>query len=293
MKNKQKILFIINPISGTGKQKIVERLIKKDLDQNKFVVTIKYTERAGHAISLSSKASKDQYDIVVAVGGDGSVNEVGQSLVDTDTLLGVIPTGSGNGLARHLKIPLNIKDAILSLNSNNYIRADVGKVNDKIFIGTAGVGFDAHIGRLFAKAKKRGFLTYVRLTVKEFFNYNPQDYEINIDGKIYKRNAFIVCFANSNQWGNNTYISPNSIINDGYLRVVVLKKMSLFLLPFFILKLFLKRIDSSIYYEEFKGKKIIIKQQNELAHLDGDPFNIGKCLSVEVVPKSLKIACKL
>ena len=293
MKNKQKILFIINPISGTGKQKIVERLIKKDLNQNKFVVTIKYTERAGHAISLSSKASKDQYDIVVAVGGDGSVNEVGQSLVDTDTLLGVIPTGSGNGLARHLKIPLNIKDAILSLNSNNYIRADVGKVNDKVFIGTAGVGFDAHIGRLFAKAKKRGFLTYVRLTVKEFFNYNPQDYEINIDGKIYKRNAFIVCFANSNQWGNNTYISPNSIINDGYLRVVVLKKMSLFLLPFFILKLFLKRIDSSIYYEEFKGKKIIIKQQNELAHLDGDPFNIGKCLSIEVVPKSLKIACKL
>lgn len=293
MKNKQKILFIINPISGTGKQKIVERLIKKDLDQNKFVVTIKYTERAGHAIRLSSKASKDQYHIVVAVGGDGSVNEVGQSLVYTETLLGVIPTGSGNGLARHLKIPLNIKDAILSLNSNNYIRADVGKVNDKIFIGTAGVGFDAHIGRLFAKAKKRGFLTYVRLTVKEFFNYNPQDYEINIDGKIYKRNAFIVCFANSNQWGNNTYISPNSIINDGYLRVVVLKKMSLFLLPFFILKLFLKRIDSSIYYEEFKGKKIIIKQQNELAHLDGDSFNIGKCLSIEVVPKSLKIACKL
>ena len=293
MKNKQKILFIINPISGTGKQKIVERLIKKDLNQNKFVVTIKYTERAGHAISLSSKASKDQYDIVVAVGGDGSVNEVGQSLVDTDTLLGVIPTGSGNGLARHLKIPLNIKDAILLLNSNNYIRADVGKVNDKVFIGTAGVGFDAHIGRLFAKAKKRGFLTYVRLTVKEFFNYNPQDYEINIDGKIYKRNAFIVCFANSNQWGNNTYISPNSIINDGYLRVVVLKKMSLFLLPFFIIKLFLKTIDSSIYYEEFKGKKIIIKQQNELAHLDGDPFNIGKCLSIDVVPKSLKIACKL
>ena len=293
MKNKQKILFIINPISGTGKQKIVERLIKKDLDQNKFVVTIKYTERAGHAISLSSKASKDQYDIVVAVGGDGSVNEVGQSLVDTDTLLGVIPTGSGNGLARHLKIPLNIKDAILLLNSNNYIKADVGKVNDKVFIGTAGVGFDAHIGRLFAKAKKRGFLTYAHLTIREFFNYKPQNYEIIIDGEVFRRNAFIVCASNSNQWGNNAFISPNSIIDDGYLRVVVLKKMSLLLLPFFVYKLFRKKVDSSIYYEEFKGKKIIINQQSDFAHLDGDPFNIGKSLNIEVVPKSLKIACKL
>ena len=293
MSSKKKILFIINPISGTGKQKVIERLVEAHLDHDKFESIIKYTESAGHAIKLSVEASKEKHDIVVAVGGDGSVNEAGQSLVNTNTILGVIPTGSGNGLARHLNIPLNLKDAIVLLNDATFNRVDVGTMNDRVFLGTAGVGFDAHIGKLFDEAKSRGFFTYIKLSVKEFFKYKPQEYEIEIDGKLIKRKAFIVCFGNSNQWGNNVFISPNSVIDDGYLRIIVLKKMSLLMLPFFVLKLFRKKVDSSIYYEEFKGKKINLKQENEWAHLDGDPVNIGSSISIEVVPDSLNILCKL
>lgn len=292
MISKKKILFIINPISGTGKQKLVEGLIESYLDQCKYDVKIKYTERVGHAILLAAEASKDKYDVVVAVGGDGSVNEVGQSLVNTDTVLGIIPTGSGNGLARHLNIPLNPKEAILLLNDYIFNIIDVGKVNNRVFLGNAGVGFDAHISKLFAEANKRGFLTYAKLSIKEFFKYKSQDYEIHIDGEIFLRNAFIICLGNSNQWGNNAFVSPNSIINDGYLRVIVLKKMTLLSLPFFIIKLFWKKVDSSIYYEEFKGKSIVLKQQNEWAHLDGDIFKVGEYLNAEVIPSSLKIACK-
>ena len=292
MISKKKILFIINPISGTGKQKLVEGLIESYLDQNKYNVKIKYTESAGHAILLSAEASKDKYDVVVAVGGDGSVNEVGQSLVNTDTVLAIIPTGSGNGLARHLNIPLNLKEAILLLNEFTFSRIDVGKVNNRVFLGNAGVGFDAHISKLFAEANKRGFLTYAKLSIKEFFQYKSQDYEIHVDGEVFLRKAFIICLGNSNQWGNNAFVSPNSIINDGYLRVIVLKKMSLLSLPFFIIKLFRKKVDSSIYYEEFKGKSIVLKQQNEWAHLDGDIFDVGECLNAEVIPSSLKIISK-
>jgi diacylglycerol kinase (ATP) len=292
MDSKKKILFIINPISGTGKQKVVERLVSEHLDHNKYESSIKYTESAGHAIKLSAEASKDQHDIVVAVGGDGSVNEAGQSLVNTDTILAVIPTGSGNGLARHLNIPLNLKDAILLLNTSSFNRIDVGMMNDKVFLGTAGVGFDAYIGKLFDEAKSRGFLTYVKLSIKEFFKYKSQDYEIEVDGKLIKRNAFIVCFGNSNQWGNNVFISPNSIIDDGFLRVIIIKKISLLFLPFFIVKLFRKKVNTSMYYEEFKGKKIKLKQQSDLAHLDGDPIVVGNTLTVEVVPNSLNILYK-
>ena len=292
MISKKNILFIINPISGTGKQKIVERLVKEHLDHSKYDSNIEYTQSAGHAIQLSKKASEGNYDIVVAVGGDGSVNEAGQSLVNTDTVLGVIPTGSGNGLARHLNIPLKLEEAIVLLNEETFNRVDVGVMNGKVFLGTAGVGFDAYIGKLFDEASSRGFLTYVKLSIKEFFKYKSQDYEIEIDGKLLKRKAFIVCFGNSNQWGNNVFISPNSVIDDGFLRVIVLKKMSLFLLPFFVLKLFRKKVDTSIYYEEFKGKNIVLKQTSELAHLDGDPVNIGNLLKVEVVPDSLNILYK-
>jgi len=289
LSSKKQILFIINPISGTGKQKIVEQLIAAHLDQNKFNFTIKYTKRAGHAIGLSAAASSENYAIVVAVGGDGSVNEVGQSLVGSDTVLGIIPTGSGNGLARHLNIPMKLKTAIELLNEATFNLVDTGTMNGLVFLGTAGIGFDAHIGKLFDEAETRGFFTYVKLSVMEFFKYKPAEYKIEIDGVNYTRKAFLVCFGNSNQWGNNVYISPNSVINDGFLRVIILQKMSLLFLPFFILKLFRKRVATSTYYEELKGKRIIVKQVSKLAHLDGDPIEIGNELIIEVKPSSLNV----
>lgn len=292
MKEKRNILFIINPISGTGKQKVIERLINDHLNKELFDCTINYTEKAGHAIDLSAQAAKNNIDIVVAVGGDGSVNEAGQSLVGTSTVLGIIPTGSGNGLARHLNVPMSLKEAILFLNNGSENQMDVGFLNDRVFLGTAGVGFDAHIGRLFDEAPTRGFLTYAKLSLREYFKYKPQTYEIEIDGESYTRKAFLICIGNSNQWGNNVYISPNSVINDGFLRIVILKKMSLLQMPFFVGRLFLKKVSSSKYFEELKGKEIFIKQSSDLAHLDGDPYTLGKDLKIEVRPNALKVLFK-
>ena len=167
--NKKKIIYsIINPISGTGKQKVVEYLIEKFLDFSKFEITIKYTEKPKHAIEIS-KQSVTEYDIIVAVGGDGSVNEVAKALINSNAILGIIPTGSGNGLSRHLKIPMNLKKAVSNLNNLNIQEIDTATINGYHFLGTAGIGFDAHIGWKFSTAKKKRFLDILKNNLKRVF----------------------------------------------------------------------------------------------------------------------------
>lgn len=288
MNNKKNILFIINPVSGTGKQKIVEQLINKHLDKSIFTVSIKYTEYSKHAIQISEE-SASQYDIIVAVGGDGSVNEISKSLINTNTTLGIIPTGSGNGLSRTLGIPMNIKKALLRINALNVIKIDTAKINDYHFLGTAGTGFDAHIGWLFSKAKERGFWSYLKITFKAYFNYQEQNYTLNIDNQEVKTKALLITFANSNQYGNNAFISPNSIINDGFLRIIVLKRFPLISIFEFTYRIFNKKFLTFKYVKEYKGKKInIITPQQEL-HIDGEPFKMKNTLNIEVVPKSLNV----
>lgn len=288
MTNKKKILFIINPISGTGKQKIVEQLIEKYLDQSIFDVKINYTKQAKHAIEISKK-SKDHFDIIVAVGGDGSVNEVAKSLINTNNILGIIPTGSGNGLARHLEISMNLKEAMLRLNKLQIKKIDTVKINDYHFLGTAGSGFDAHIGWQFAKAPKRGFWTYMKITIKEYFNYKEQDYIINYDGKELKTKALLVTIANSNQYGNNAYISPLSIIDDGNVRIVMLKKFPLLYTFEFAYRIFNKKLNRFKFINTVKGKNIKIVTKKNIIHIDGEPFKMDSPLIIEVVPKSLNV----
>jgi YegS/Rv2252/BmrU family lipid kinase len=286
--NKKKILFIINPISGTGKQKIVEQLIDKYLDLAKFKFKLVYTEYAKHAIKISHD-SVNNFDIIVAVGGDGSVNEVSKNIINTDTILAIIPTGSGNGLARHLKIPVNLKNAILRINNLQVKRIDTAKINDYHFLGTAGTGFDAHIGWCFAKASKRGFWSYMKITVKEYFNYKDEIYTINVDGKEINTRALLITFANSNQYGNNAFISPKSIIDDGFLRVIILKRFPLYAVFEFTYRMFNKKFDTFKYVTALKGKVIKVKVPKEELHIDGEPFKMGKELAIEIVPNSLNI----
>lgn len=286
--NKKKILFIINPISGTGKQKIVEKLIDQHLDLSLFDYEITYTKYAKHAIDLSANAV-GKFDIIVAVGGDGSVNEVAKHLINTNVILAIIPTGSGNGLARHLKIPINLKAAILKINALKVKRIDTVKINDYHFLGTAGTGFDAHIGWKFAEATKRGFWTYLKITVKEYFNYKEEYYSLNIDGKEINQKALLITFANSNQYGNNAYVSPKSIIDDGYLRVIILKRFPLYLTLDFAYRMFNKKFDTFKYVTALKGKKIKISVPKEELHIDGEPFKLGRELTIEIVPKSLNV----
>lgn len=291
MSKKIEILFIINPISGTGKQKVVEGLIEQFLDAEKFNPVVKYTEKAGHATEICSEAILQGFEIVVAVGGDGSVNETGKSLIAKNAALSILPTGSGNGLARHLGVPMGLEKAVQLLNNASFKKMDTALLNGEVFLGTAGIGFDAHIGKKFDDAKSRGFWTYFKLTLKELLTYSSNSYDLEIDGKKLKRDAFLICFANSNQWGNNVFISPKSELDNGTLKVVVIRKIPLLIAPFFALKLFRKTVLSSRYYEEFTGKSILVHQPQTIAHLDGDPFESGQSIKVEVIPSSLTVFC--
>lgn len=290
MTPKISILFIINPISGTGKKKIVEQLIKEELTHNKFEVSIRYTEAVGHATVIAKEGVEACVDVVVAVGGDGSVNEVAKGLIGTNVKMGIIPAGSGNGFARHLNIPMDKRKAVILLNKLHSKSVDTASVNDQLFVGTAGVGFDAHIGLKFDEASTRGFWTYLKLTFKEYFNYKEQSYQISIDQKkTINEKAFFMSFCNINQWGNNVFISPNSKIEDGLIRVVLIRKMNLLSVPFFAFRLFSKSVDKSKYYKEFSGKKVEVNQAINLIHIDGEPIRLGQKLFVEIKPSSLEV----
>jgi YegS/Rv2252/BmrU family lipid kinase len=287
--NKKKILFIINPISGTGKQKIVEQLLDKDLDKTLYDFDISYTEKAKHAIEIS-KNSVNDYNIIAAVGGDGSVQEVGKSLIGTNTTLAIIPIGSGNGLARDLKISMNIKKAILLINQGKTKLIDTIKINNEYFLGTAGVGFDAYISWKFDEASTRGILTYILVALKGFFNYKSLDYTVNYNGKekIISK-GMLVTFSNSKQYGNNILISPNSKIDDGLVRLVAVKKFPIVYLPFFAFYLLSKQIDKFKFTEELAVEKLILTNPKTKIHMDGEPVEMDNKLEVEVVPKSLSI----
>lgn len=290
MESKRRILFIINPISGTGKKKVVEKLLDQYLDKALISFEIKYTEYAGHAIEISKKvAENNEFDSVVAVGGDGSVNEVAKGLIGTKVSLGVLPAGSGNGFARHMEIPLNFKKAILVINKGKTQKVDTGEIGAEKFVGVSGLGFDAYISKKFDEASSRGFWTYLKLTLKEYLSYKERTYQVDFDGEIINLKSLILCFCNTSQWGNNAIISPNSSTVDGKLKMVSLKKMSLFMMPFFAFKLFRKKAHTSKFYKEYEFQKINISQEEELIHIDGEPLIYKKKFQVKVIPSSLSV----
>lgn len=289
MTSKKSICFIVNPISGIGRQKVIEKLIDEQLDRSLFDYEIAYTKAAKHAIELSAEAAARNTDIVVAVGGDGSVNETAKGLVGTKTAMAIIPTGSGNGLARHLKIPLDLKKAMQVINTGKEVRIDSIRMNDEVFVNVAGIGFDAHIGWEFARFGKRGFSSYLKVISREFPKYKAQDFELVIDGKIIKKNAYLISFANGSQWGNNAYIAPTADISDGIMDIAILRDFKLLNGLAIGYRLFKKTLHKSSYLEIIKTKEIIVKQQGVIAHIDGEPIEIGNELKIKVNPLSLKV----
>lgn len=289
MTSKKSICFIVNPISGIGRQKVIEKLIDEQLDRSLFDYEIAYTKAAKHAIELSAEAAARNTDIVVAVGGDGSVNETAKGLVGTKTAMAIIPTGSGNGLARHLKIPLDLKKAMQVINTGKEVRIDSIRMNDEVFVNVAGIGFDAHIGWEFARFGKRGFSSYLKVISREFPKYKAQDFELVIDGKIIKKNAYLISFANGSQWGNNAYIAPTADISDGIMDIAILRDFKLLNGLAIGYRLFKKTLHKSSYLEIIKTKEVIVKQQGVIAHIDGEPIEIGNELKIKVNPLSLKV----
>jgi len=287
---KKRVLFIVNPVSGAGKQGRIELLLSEKLDIGKFDYRVVYTERPGHATELSRMAAAEGTDIVVAVGGDGTVNETAAGLIGMQTAMGIIPAGSGNGLSRHLHIPMKISGAIEVINRDKIVSIDTATLNDQVFVNVAGVGFDALVARKFAKAGKRGFATYFRITAHEYKDYKPRKYVLTIDGKVIKRRALLVSFANSSQFGNNTSIDSNASLDDGLIDVCIVGKVPFWKTGFLAPLLFIGKFDQTRYVEIIRAKEVqLVRKKGKSIHLDGDPKKMGKSLTMKINPLSLKV----
>jgi YegS/Rv2252/BmrU family lipid kinase len=285
----KKILFVINPISGSGKQKNIGGVIERYLDKFKFSFELVFTTHPKHAeeIILQQQA---HFDIIIAVGGDGSVNQIGTSLINSPVVFGIIPAGSGNGLARHLNIPLNFKGAIELINAHQQpIKIDVAKMNGHYFLSTAGTGFDAHVAWKFSTATTRGFLTYAKITLQELFKYKIKKYKLEINDQIIEMNALAVTIANSNQYGNNAYVSPQSKLDDGFLRLIVIKAFPVYYVPLIIFHLFNKSLLKSKFVVQHTLKRIVITSPTEHVQLDGESLTMEQKLNIEIIPHCLHI----
>lgn len=285
---KKRIVFIINPISHELKGIDVKSVIETNLDSNQFEYTIVYTQYANHASQLAKQAMHSA-DIIAAVGGDGTVNEVGRALIHSQAILAIIPVGSGNGLARHLGIPVGLTKGIKALNYGHPIVIDTAKINEKPFLGVAGIGFDAHIAHKFALFGNRGFFSYFQVASKEFPLYTPQSYLITIDGKQITRKAFILSFANSSQYGNNFTIAPQAHISDGYLDLVIIDDIPLYAIPKILSRFGQGTLNRSQHVESYPFKELIIQHPHMQAHIDGEPIICENKIKVTIDPQSLRV----
>ena len=286
----EKILFIINPISGATSKAAIPKLIETRLNSKWFQPEITFTDYAGQGKEIAANAVKAGITKIVAVGGDGTINEIGQTLIGTKGVLGIIPAGSGNGLARHLCIPMDAQKAIELLNDHREICIDCATINGKYFFCTAGLGFDAHIGDVFAKKTHRGIKGYITSTIKEFMTYPPEKYQLIIDGKVIERTAFLITFANAAQYGNNAFISPQASIQDGLLDVCILKPFRAIDSLGIALRLFTKKINSSRYMEILRCESLTVRRAKAgVAHADGEPLQMGEELNIGITKDCLKV----
>ncbi|MCH8331271.1 MAG: diacylglycerol kinase family lipid kinase [Bacteroidetes bacterium] len=287
----KKILFIINPISGTASKENLPGIIERSFDPGDYQVECRFTEFAGHGKEVAKEAVEQGYDMVVATGGDGSVNEIGNSLVGTSTALGIIPLGSGNGLARHLGIPLNIGKALKNIANGTVKEIDSVEVNGNYFFNVAGTGFDGLIARNFARSKKRGLATYARIIVSRLLSYHKQLYRISInDQPETEQRSFMIVFANSQQYGNNFLIVPAANISDGSFDLCMIPSLWNLINPFSLIKW----LGGSLYENNMvpsqKVRSLRISSDEELMmHLDGEPFTPGKEAVIQINPLSLKV----
>lgn len=290
MHTKINILFIINPISGgRGKLRIPD-FIDQYLDKEKFNPNFVFSEYVGHAGELADEAATKNFDVIVAAGGDGTINEVASKVLKHKKILGILPLGSGNGLARFLRISKNLRYALSLINTFKVDEIDTAEFNNKCFFNLAGMGFDAHLSSVFSKDKKRGLSGYVKLGFKEVFNYKAQTYLLNIDGVAYTRKAFAISIANSSQYGNDVYISPNASVKDGLLDVCIIKPFPIIKLPLLGYVMLRGKAETSDMIEIIKGKNIkITREKAGAVHVDGEPLQMGTEIEAVVNPLSLKV----
>ena len=288
---KKKAIFIINLISGTSDKAAIPGLIDQLLDKDKFEYEIAITQYAGHASEIASKAKDEGVDLVVAVGGDGTVNEVARAIVHSNTALGIIPCGSGNGLARHLMLPINVKKSIEVINAYEVHDLDYGIINGYPFFCTCGMGFDAFISLKFAEAGKRGPLTYVENVLREGLKYKPETYTVVADDEASQHKAFLISCANASQYGNNAYIAPQASMSDGLMDIIIMEPFGLIDAPQISIEMFNKTLDkNNSKIKTFRCKRLHVHRNGPGAiHYDGDPVMTGADIDVEIKEKGIKI----
>lgn len=268
-----KILFIVNPISGSGAGKKLSKIIAKIPEYQAVDYRIVFSERAGHAAVLATEAAAGgDYDHIVAVGGDGTVNEVGTALFGSRSAFGVVPVGSGNGFARHVKYSLRVKKALRQMLTTNYAYIDMVEMNGHNFLTVSGVGFDAEVAHEFKKFKMRGVLSYILAVVKVVFHYKEKEYRITCDGKTLSKTGFILSFANSSQYGNNVHIAPHVSLKSGLVSICIVRRPPYAGIGFLLRSVMRLNLSQLTYYEEIQCKEAVIEGAIRNIHVDGDAF---------------------
>jgi len=287
------ILVIINPIAGVRPKDEIPSLVHKILPKEEgFDVEIRFTERAGHASEMAHEAVEKGIDTVVAIGGDGTINETGRSLIGSAVKFGIVPMGSGNGLARHIQVPLDTQKALECIRDGYYERVDYGTVNDHIFFCTAGVGFDAEVSAKFAEAGTRGPVTYVRSFMQLVGDYKPSTYIIHTDDGRVKEKAVLIAIGNASQWGNNAFITPQASMTDGLFDVTLIKPLPFVDIPKMTLQLFTRELDKNPHTMTFRSSHLRIFMPHASAvHVDGEPMQMEGIIDIQMHPKQLNIIC--
>lgn len=273
----KKVFLIVNKFAGTRRKSTDTVLyIVSELKSKGCIVEYSFTSHPGHATQLAAQSASSGFDLVVAVGGDGTVNEVARGLIGTKTPLGIIPVGSGNGLARDLGIPVNIKKSTNLLVDGKLKKIDVCHFSNDWFLCTSGIGFDAGVADKMAKSTTRGFLRYIQLTIQESIAFKSFRIKMKMDGFLIEKPVFLVTFANARQFGNNAYIAPKADISDGLMDVVVVNPFPKIWLPVFGIGLFLKWIPKLPFVETFKAKAIDLETADTpFFHFDGEPGKLS------------------
>lgn len=294
----RKIIYLVNPVSGTKEKSPLKEMITRKTKEKGIPFEIISTSKTGNYDQLRRKIKEEQVTDVVTCGGDGTISAAAGSLMDLDLRFGIIPMGSGNGLALSAKIPVAPAKALEVIFAGKSERIDGFYINDQFSCMLCGMGFDAQVAHDFAKQKKRGLQTYIKVSLINFFKANPYSFTIESKEKSFQTNAFFISVANSNQFGNNFTIAPQASLKDGLIDVVIVTKMSKMMLPFSVLGQVtginaLQQIDDhvsrkNIIYFQTSGLKIFNPNHAPL-HIDGDPAATAPVFDIRVKPKAFRL----